>query len=303
MGQKIELEKYEKYIVIYETENPIGIIQIVHGMNEHIGRYEEFALECNKNGYIVVGHNNRGHGILSSKKNNLGVFPENFMVLIDDIKDVTLEVKNRFSNLPLVLLGHSLGSFMVRTYSIFNSDLIDGLIIVGTGQKPKYQLSFARLVTKIMKKIYGNKYRSKFLSFATTGNYKKYFKNEKINSWLSRNEESNMRYAKDGMTKFIPTLSMFDGMFEIINIACDKSNIKNMDKKLPIFVISGSEDPVGNFSKEVVKLYDFMKKNNFENLDYKIYKNARHEILNEINRSEVYEDIFKWIKSKIKKRS
>ena len=284
------------YASEWPVENPRGVVQIVHGMIEHIDRYEGFIRKLNKEGYIVVGDDHMGHGKSASGKKNFGIFTGDWMDLVEDIGDLQRQTAAKYPNLPYIMLGHSMGSFAVRTYASLYGDMIDGLIVMGTGHVPLVASRFGLLVSAIIGSLKGEKYRSKYLHKASLGSYNDRIENKRtISDWLTRDDSVVDSYLSDRYCRFIPSVSMYRAIFEGVDYVARRKNIGKMPKDLPILLISGQEDPVGDYGKGVDKFYSILEDLGFKRVTKKIYPGCRHEILNELNREEVIKYIFNWI--------
>lgn len=276
---------------IWECENPKMVLQIVHGMCEHIGRYEEFAKYLNKYGIIVAGENHLGHGESATL---LGYISTNYgdKYLREDVRIFNTYLKEKY-NLPTFILGHSMGSFILRDYLRFYKE--DKVIIMGTGNISKIEANLLYKLSSGLEKIFSGKKESKLLYALTNGAYDLRVRDGKL-GWLSYNKENIENYKKDRLCSFIFRINGYKVLAEILKNISTQKSIKQIDKDTKILLISGKDDPVGNFSKAVKKLY---KEYRYENLDVrlKLVDSARHEILNEDNREEVYEYIKKYLEN------
>ena len=286
------------YKVTWDTEKPIGVVQIVHGMVEHIERYDRFARFLNEKGYVVIGHDQRGHGQSIHDLEEMGVFPLESEKLIDDIKAIHHDIKTNYPDLPCFLLGHSMGSYLVRCAISQNDMALDGVIIMGTGQVSPLLTNFSVALAYLGVKVFGGEYTGKFFNRLTLEKYIKIFsKDMKRSDWISRDKAIVDKHMKDKFCQFTPTLSMYLGIFRFVRCACMKKSYHQMKKDLPILLISGERDIVGDFGKMVLKLNYLYKQAGFSQIRLRLYPQARHEILNELNYQEVYQDIYHWLKS------
>lgn len=289
--------KTDIHAIIWEPIGEIkGILQISHGMIENISRYENFAMQLNKNGILVCGNDHLGHGLSVIDKKHYGYFTKNNgdKVLVDDLYSLTEIIKQEYPNIPYFILGHSMGSFILRNYIRYYGTNIDGAIIVGSGYKNKVTINTAILVTNLIAKIHLDEfYRSEFIYKMTTGNYWKYFKEGKTNKncWLTKNEEVIAEFGKNPLMDFKFTCNGYKWMFKLIKNSCDIEFNKKINKDLPLFILSGDQDPVGNFGKDIEIIKNMYKDVGIKYVDVKLYKDMRHEILNEVNNSEVILDI------------
>ncbi len=280
-----------------DVENTRGCVLILHGMAEHSLRYYEFSRLLNKNGYTVYGCDHRGHGKTGTEYNQLGHFDENgWDSIVHDIKNIIDYIKKE-NDKPLILLGHSMGSLLARTCIQEFPDEFSAVILSGTTIGENFvKRNMGYIVSKIYASIYGYNKKAKLMDKLTFGNYNKFFYPNKTEfDWLSSDEEKVDEYIKDSSCGFICSAGLYVNLLKAVNLTINKNNINKISKKLPILILSGDKDMVGSNSKDIVKLCGIYKKAGIENVDLKIYENGRHEMLNELNRYEVYEDIVKWI--------
>lgn len=280
------------------TEMTLGVVCIVHGSCEHSKRYDDFIKFLVDNNYIVYSYDLRGHGLSEEDSHNLGYFGEKngWNDLILDLDEIITLIKKDNAALKINLLGHSMGSFIVRHYAINHSHKIDKLIVIGTGQNPKLILKFGKIVADFYIKIGKGKNRNNTLNELSYSTFNKRIKNPKSQSdWLTTDTKIVEDFIEDDLCGFILTSAAFKDMFEGLLFITDKENVKRLRRDLPIYIISGSEDPVGNNGKMVYKAYNQYKDCGLNNLEIKIYDGMRHEILNEINKAEVYKDVLHWI--------
>lgn len=276
-----------------------GVLQIAHGMLEHIDRYDCFARYMAENGILTAGNDHLGHGDSVLVEEDRGFFGEGDGIksLIEDMRKLREILKEEYEGLPYFILGHSMGSFLVRQYiSIYND--LNGALLVGTAYQPYLSVKAGLIISKLMAVFKGWRYRSKFINKLTIGGNNKYFEPAKTKSdWLSRDEEAVDAYVKDRKIDFIFTLNAFYYMFKGMLYLYGKEYMNKIPKTLPVILLSGEQDPVGNFGKDVKRLYDSFKKE-LTDVTIKLYKDDRHEILNEVDKENIYEDILKWIYEK-----
>lgn len=272
---------------------PRAILQIIHGMQEYIDRYEELAQFFASHGFVVCGEDHLGHGESVEDGGSYGYFckkdPEK--VLPEDSHQLTLMMKERYKGLKYVLLGHSFGSFITREYlARFGSD-IDAAIISGTGYQPESVAKSGLLVARIQKLFLGDRHVAKFLDKISFGSYLSRIENPKTPSdWLSYNEESVAAYRGDPWCTFTFTINGFETLARLLLLVGDKKRMKLIPGDLPILLSAGREDPVGDYGKGVEQLYNVYKDEIGLNVSLKLYDHMRHEIHNEPERLKVYED-------------
>lgn len=289
------------HCVAWEVDNPRATLQISHGMIEHILRYSEFAGYLNSRGISVYGHDHLGHGSTSPDDHGTIAERDGDEHLVEDLHLVTQKVAEECPGVPHILLGHSMGSFIVRRYLTRYGNDIDACIIVGTGNQSAFSVSFAKFLSSVLVKLKGPRYVSTFLNNSVLGwNDRKFDEPDIKNRWLSRDEESVKRYNADPYCSFKFTVSGFRDLFTLIGKVNRREDIENIPKDLPIILFSGADDPVGEFGKGVMKAKAGLEKAGLRP-DIKMYEGARHEIFNETNKAEVYSDVADWIDSKIGK--
>ncbi len=282
-----------------EKKVPIlGIVQLNHGMAEHKERYKPFAEFLTKHGFIVYIHDHRGHGKTAKDESEIGYFaPKNgWDIVVDDIHTLTLKIKRKYPNIPLFLFGHSMGSLLVRDYITKFDENLSGVILSGTAGNPKILGKVGLKIAQTEASRLGPKRRSKLLTYLTFGNFNKKFKPTRTHfDWLSRDNQQVDQYIKDPFCGFICTVSFFQDLIKGTISINKEEKIKKIKKDLPILILSGSLDPVGRNTKGVKQVYKNYRKQGINNITLDFYKNARHELLNEINRINIMEDILSWI--------
>ena len=281
-----------------------AILQITHGMVEYIERYLPFAEFLTQKGYMVVGHDHIGHGASVSDRNDLGFFCDDHPsdVLIADIHQLRTIIQQENPGVPYFLLGHSMGSFLLRKYLAFHNENLRGAIIMGTGFIPEKVTKLALWLTDMMGKCKGTHYRSKFIAGLTQGASYKNFDTTGAcpeKSWLTKDVEIVKKYYKDPYCTYLFTLNGYRGLFEAVHFSCTSDNVKKIPAKLPIFIVSGAEDPVGDLGKGVMKVYHMFEEAGSLDVTYQLYENDRHEILNETDREVVYNDLLAWMNVRI----
>ena len=283
---------------------PKGIVQIAHGIAEHSRRYEAFLQFLAENGYVAAANDHLGHGKSVADESELGFFAEKdgWKYVVDDIQLLHKKLCADYPGVPSFLFGHSMGSFLTRTYIVKYPEELDGAIICGTGQQAAAIVAGGRFLSWLVCLFKGRKYRSKFLEGLAFGSYNKEFEPIRtICDWLSRNEASVDDYIADPLCGFRATAGIFNDMMGGIAFVGKKSNIAKVRKDLPVFFIAGAKDPVGEDGKGVKKVYNAFKEAGVADVDIKLYPECRHEILNELNGDEVMGDVLAFIEKISKK--
>ena len=280
------------------------IIQIIHGMCEYIERYLPFIEYLATKGFIVVGHDHLGHGQSIKSPDDLGYFgePNPSDLLIQDIHSLRKIILKKYPNLPYFMCGHSMGSYLLRQYICTYSKGLAGIIILGTGYMSPCESLLALGFINVLSCFKGIKHKSnltKKISFEL-GPYSKYDHQKKDlnNSWISRDPEIVKKYYEDKNCQFDFTLNGYYGLVQSIRYSCDPSNVAKIKKDIPILFVSGDCDPVGNNGEGVRKSYEIMKLIGSVDVSMKLFFGCRHEVLNELNKDEVYEYILNWINEK-----
>ncbi|GAB2544576.1 alpha/beta hydrolase [Gracilibacillus alcaliphilus] len=280
------------------ASQPVAIVQIAHGMAEHIERYHDFAAFLNSQGIIVYGHDHRGHGKTGKETNSLGFFADEdgFQTVVHDCLEITEYIKTQHpEGLPLFLLGHSMGSFISRNYIIESSDEIDGVILVGSGSQSKTLLTIGKQLAKWLGKVEGKDKQSTLMHKLSFSGYNKRTEKRTANDWLSTDLEQVNRYQADPLCGFIPSNQFFYDLYTGIEKMQSKSLASQIRKDLPMLFISGKDDPVGQYGKGIHTAVTFYQSLGMENIDYRLYDSGRHEILNEKDKNHVFQDIILWI--------
>lgn len=276
----------------------IGILQITHGMAEYVERYEAFAEYLTEHGFLVVGHDHLGHGSSIVSKEYWGYFaPQNGSdILIEDIHTLRTIIQTEYPEYPYFILGHSMGSFLLRKYLSKYGENLRGAIIMGTGTQPDKMVKMGKSVCKFLAAFRGWNHRSKLVNkMAFSGNNKR-FAEEGVNAWLTKDREIVTAYNNEPRCTFIFTLNGFYNLFDTIHYINQQEHIDAIPKELPLFFVAGEDDPVGNYGAGVTEAYDIYEKAGSEDITWKLYPTDRHEILNELDREKVYEDICAWMK-------
>lgn len=280
---------------------PLCIVQIVHGMAEHMGRYEEFAAFLTERNILVVGEDLLGHG-LSMGENPPGYFCKNNpgKVLVEDMRTLKNIMRAEYPDIPYIVFGHSMGSFIVRNFIHAYGKEVEGAILSGTGMLPKALLNVLAVMLRITTALHGPRHISPFINKLAFGGYLKRIENPKTESdWLTTDDEQVQIFLQDPLCGFSLTLNGFRGMEELIRGLYDREKIAVMDKDFPMYFFFGEEDPVGDYGVSAYKSCQVYKKAGMQKVHNIVYPGKRHELLHEDIREDVMQDIFEWIRKVI----
>ncbi|HSH35532.1 alpha/beta hydrolase [Schnuerera sp.] len=285
-----------------EGVNIKGIVQIAHGMAETSYRYKRFAERLVKQSYIVYANDHRGHGKTAASLDKVGYLgPDGFNRMLKDMKEFTDFIRDREGNeLPLFLFGHSMGSFLSQRYIGLYANSIQGVILSGTSGNQGLILNLGIRIAKREVAKKGPKTRSPRLNDLSFGSYNKKFKPSRTDfDWLSRDEKEVDKYIQNPYCGGIFTTSFYYDFFRGLKETFHKSNVEGIPKDFPVYIFAGDKDPVGNMGKGVLKLVKTYQNIGINDLEYKLYKDGRHEMLNELNRDEVMKDVIQWLNNHI----
>lgn len=278
----------------------IGILQIVHGMAEYIERYHDFAVYLNGLGFIVVGHDHLGHGeSITENEPKHGYFGkgESVSFVLEDIHQMKEWIGKNFPELPHFMLGHSMGSFALRNYLQLYKAEISGAIFMGTGKNPA-MLPLALALTKGLNLTAPEK-QNKWLDHMAFGSFSNSFPEASSFNWLSKNQNNVRQYENDPLTGFTFTNNGFYTLFRLVDGANREGWAQNIDLDLPILVISGEQDPVGDFGKGPRKVAKELDEAGIKDVSLVLFAELRHEILLENEKNEVYKAIGAWLKKRL----
>ena len=279
-----------------------AVLLIAHGMAEHIARYDEFARFLTGHGIAVMGHDHLGHGASVRSEKEYGFFAEKEgdRILLQDMRKVHLLAEGLFPNLPVFYLGHSMGSFFVRRYMALYGSSLAGVIISGTGSITLKQASFVYKLTGSLIKAKGLHGHDSLVDMLVIGQYVVQYGNRKRpGSWLSRNQENVSEYFADPRCGFTFTLGAYHDFMHLLKDLAREKGFDTIPRDLPVLMISGMEDPLGGYTKDVLKVYNRFVDLGMEDMNIMLYPDDRHEILNETDRDVVYGDVLSWLTEKI----
>ncbi len=281
-----------------ETE-PVCILQIIHGMNDYIQRYEEMAQYFAGKGILVVGDDHLGHGSSVSKGGQYGYICETdgATVMVRDEHRLKKTIQQQYPGVPYLIFGHSMGSFILRNYLIRYGSGIDGAIICGTGNPAKWQLVAGKFVTTLLGKLRGDHYVSGFVANMTSKAYMKVIENPRTcHDWICSDPKVVDAYAKDPQGGgFTFSVNAYHVLYELADRMQNKKELAKMPKKLPVLIVSGTEDPVGERGKAPQKLYDDFLNLDMTKVTFKLYNGCRHELYNEPVKETFFLDLENWI--------
>lgn len=288
---------------IPEGEKVNAVVHLLHGMAEHSLRYDRFARFLNKQGIALYAQDHRGHGLTATKaEETLGWFAQEngWMRVAEDSKELSNLIASDYPQTPLFLMGHSMGSFLTRTIITDTPDLYDGVIIMGTGASMGILGKIGGMIARSHVKKYGSKFVDESLNKMSFGSYNKRIPDaQSAFSWLSRDEKEVEKYEDDPLCGFVCTAKFFDDMLEGIGYANSIERAKNLHNDLPILIISGSMDPVGNYGKGLVKVQEFYRQAGIKDLILHLVEGARHELLNETDRDSTMKYLASWLMERV----
>jgi alpha-beta hydrolase superfamily lysophospholipase len=280
----------------YNPDAPAeAVVIIVHGMAEHQKRYAEIAEELRSNFFTVYTYDQRGHGDTAGNQENIGFFaPKNgHKIVVNDLELLVQIAKKEVPGKPIFLMGHSMGSFVCRNYILTHSEEIDGLILSGTAAGAGFLGKIGRFIASVTALIMGKRHPSRLMDALSFGDFNKSFKPNRTKfDWLSKDHTAVDKYIEDPYCGSIFSAQFFKDMLKLIEQANSTSKAQSVsNKEMPVLLISGDNDPVGDFGKGVKKVRDMYREAGFTDVEMILYPEGRHEMLNETNKSEVYTDL------------
>ncbi len=289
-----------------------AVLQITHGMIEHIGRYDRFAAWLTDRGYFVIGQDLLGHGQSVRDEAYLGYFshPHGNECLIQDIHQLRLYTQKAYPDVPYFMLGHSMGSFLLRQYlteypAFPQSGPLSGALILDTGYQSRAGLLFGMGVLDAAAQVAGWDYKSRLVLDAFLGSFDlRYLKEgHTLREWLTSDYEEMMQIYHDPLCNFLFSFNGYYQMLKGMETLTHEERLAAMDKNLPVLFASGTGDPVGNFGQGVCQVYQQFLEAGMQNVDLKLYPGDRHEILHEKNKDQVYEDLYDWMEKVIREQA
>ena len=289
-------------------KKPRCVVQIIHGMAEYAERYEHFAGFLAEQGILVTAHDHLGHGKSLYGKNRedighpLGYFcsQDPATAALEDIQQLRKITRQEYPDLPYIMLGHSMGSFMLRNYLCSYGADLNGAIVMGTGMLPLALVKCAKMIAAVLKVCKGEQHPSRLLNAMSFGAYNKQIKDPVTSmDWLSTDSVQVQKYVEDRLCGFCFTVNGFQTLFELLARLHDGAWLEKMPRKLPVLFVAGGEDPVGDFGKAVQSVADRFSDMGMEHVTCKLYPGMRHEILNEKDRDQVENDLLCWIEKQL----
>lgn len=280
-----------------------AVLQICHGVAEHIARYDAFARYLNDLGIAVVGHDHLGHGLSLPEDGTPVYFGEGntWNTVVDDIYVLHQRIRLWYPDVPLCIMGHSMGSFLTRTYLIRYPGTVKAAVIMGTGWQPKAVIAGGMAVAKAVGAVVGENGTSDLVTNLAFGAYNKLFAPNRTScDWLSVDEDNVDAYMADPLCGADATVGLFRQMLSGIRFNQKLSNLRQMDPRIPVLFVAGEKDPVGDCGNGVRRTYQEFRRAGVQDCTLKLYPGLRHEILNEkAQQQQIFEDIGQWLTSKL----
>lgn len=287
-----------------DTGVPVAVLQISHGMVEYVDRYDAFARYMAEQGFLVVGHDHLGHGGSVTSQDSWGYFTEGdgSHILVEDLHTLRTLVQQEYPGLPYLMLGHSMGSFILRRYLMEHGDGLTAAVISGTGYKPELLADVFLAVCRVIAALRGwgcHSRLAKELFFS--GAFHKFDMDgsRPEDSWLTNDAEIVRRYYAEPRCTFPFTVSGFYTITRLVKADQNPANIGKTPKELPLLFVSGDQDPVGDFGAGVRKVCELYRKAGQQKVKMLLYPGARHEVLNEVKRNEFWKDILDWCREQL----
>ena len=286
---------------------PVGevraVLQICHGMVEYIRRYDEFAQFLCGEGYYVVGNDHLGHGKSIQAKSEYGFFNEKYgnACVLGDMHTLRQRTEKKYPGVPYFMLGHSMGSSLLRQYIQMYGNGLSGAVLMGTvADHKKAALLFGKRLCRVMAAFRGWHYRSKMVDNLVLGAYNKKFKPARTRAdWITSDNENLDMYVADPLCSFMSTVNAYYNVFSGMIGIQRKESVYMIPKGLPVLFVSGADDPVGEFGKGVRKIYEKYRAAGIRDVTLRLYTGDRHELLNETDRDQVYKDLLGWFEKHI----
>lgn len=294
----------EIHTIEWKPEGEVrAVLQICHGMVEYIRRYDEFAQFLCGEGYYVVGNDHLGHGKSIQAKSEYGFFNEKYgnACVLGDMHTLRQRTEKKYPGVPYFMLGHSMGSSLLRQYIQMYGNGLSGAVLMGAvADHKKAALLFGKRLCRVMAAFRGWHYRSKMVDNLVLGAYNKKFKPARTRAdWITSDNENLDMYVADPLCSFMFTVNAYYNVFSGMIGIQRKESVYMIPKGLPVLFVSGADDPVGEFGKGVRKIYEKYRAAGIRDVTLRLYTGDRHEILNETDRDQVYKDLLGWFEKHI----
>lgn len=294
----------EIHTIEWKPEGEVkAVLQLTHGMIEYIDRYDEFATYLCKQGFYVVGNDHLGHGKSVQSREEYGYFHKRNgnACLLADMHTLRQRVSRKYPGVPYFMLGHSMGSILMRQYiQMYGNGLAGALLLGVVSEKPQTVLFAGQLLCGSLSVVKGGHYRSKLVTRMVTGSFNRKFQPSRTPAdWVTGDQERLEKYANDPLCSFMFTVNAYYHMLSGLKKISKKESAFMIPKNLPILLAAGADDPVGNCGKGVRKIYVRYKKAGIEDVTLRLYAGDRHELLNETDRQQVYADLCEWMKNRM----
>lgn len=281
---------------------PKAVVQVIHGMGEHAARYARLAKDLVPLGFAVYANDHRGHGKTANGIEQNGYFEDGdfWTDTQNDLEQFNQLIRTAHPNMPLFILGHSMGSLLARDFISHHTNKLQGVILSATGGDPGFLGNVGLMLAKIISRIYGRKTRSEFLRSLSFGKFNKEFSPMRTTAdWISKDEEVVNKYVADPMCSNTFTSGFWIDLLKGVKIINHRDAFTKTSKELAIYIFSGDRDPVGDFGKGVTEVFEKYKQAGIKDIKCTLYPNGRHEMLNEINRDEVVSDLVDWMEERL----
>ncbi len=277
---------------------PKAVVQVVHGIAEYVDRYDHLARFLADQGYAVCGDDHLGHGRTAKQDSKFGYVSrhDGWTLMCADVRQLRQLMGAEHPGIPYFLLGHSMGSFLTRTYLCRYPGEVDGAILSGTGQEPPLMVGAGKLLANVIGRVKHFDHVSPLIHSLSLGSYNKQFApNRTTADWISRDEAVVDAYMADPLCQFMPTVGLYRDMLGGLQYISSKRALDQMDPNTPVYLYSGDRDPVGSNGAGVKKVHGYFEARGTRDLTLKLYPGSRHEMHNETNRDEVYADVLSWL--------
>jgi len=304
-----DMSKYEFKITVADgtmleaklnkaKKETIGVVHLLHGMAEHMDRYDRLVESLNQQGYDVLRHNHRGHG-KDIDKHTRGQI-DDLSQVAEDTYEIAQTMCAHYSHIPYIVIGHSMGSIVARIFTQKYPSAAQGVILSGTMQYPRYLGIPMTIILKVITLFFGKHRRMTWLNRIMYRSFNKNIDHQKTSSdWLSNDVHEVEQFIKDPYTGFLVSNQLIYQTVKHMIQTSRAQNIKKMNPYLPILLISGKDDPLGEYGKGIRKLGKLYKKAGIHHITVHLYKNKRHEVLFEQGFHETWDHMYEWIKKQI----